>query len=66
MTQEEFDAEFISQQNLTELLRKSKNYFTYYIPTSFPEPLKLKVGNSEYKLYRIADIRHNKLVEGVL
>lgn len=66
MTQEEFDAEFISQSDLTRLLGKSKNYFRIYIPSKLPEPLKLKVGSKEYRLYRKDDIRHNELIEGVL
>jgi hypothetical protein len=63
MTQEEFHSEFISQ---SDLIGKSTNYFDWHIPTSFPEPLRLKVGSKSYKLYRISDIKHNKLVEGVL
>jgi hypothetical protein len=66
MTQEEFHSEFISQSDLTSLIGKSTNYFDWHIPTSFPEPLRLKVGSKSYKLYRISDIKHNKLVEGVL
>lgn len=66
MTQEEFDTEFISQSDLLSLLGKSKNYLNIYIPSRFPEPLRLKVGTNEYKLYRINDIKHNLLIEGVL
>jgi hypothetical protein len=66
MTQEEFHSEFISQSDLTSLIGKSTNYFDWHIPTSFPEPLRLKVGSKSYKLYRISDIRHNLLTMGVL
>jgi predicted DNA-binding transcriptional regulator AlpA len=67
MTQLEFNREFISLRHLCRLLNKSNGYLVRYIKLGlFPEPLRLDTNERSAMLYRIADIRDNELLKGLI